>query len=400
MILLLILTMSSLLALAAASWPFGPYQATLLLARSRRPPSAPFNEESLPQCSSETFAICLCVYNERAVIREKVEDLLRLRDAAGGKLSIHIYVDCADDGTAEILYEYVDEIDLVISSARQGKTFGMNQLVERTNASIVMFTDANVLIAPDAVSVLQRCFASPDIGCVCSNLTYVNADQSATALVGARYWRLNEWTKGLETATGSVIGADGSLFAIRRTLHLPVPKGLFDDIYVSLNVLLQGYRVVRAPDLKAFETHSTEAKDEFRRKIRIACECMHVHFALWPELRGLDTWNLYKYLGHRLARWTGGYFFVLSAVSAIAAVWLGFGALLAVALPMMVVVISGILVVTRSAVGLKLWNVVLAFAGNSVGVWRAFRGQRSVTWNAPESARRAALVAPSEAKGR
>ena len=126
------------------------------------------------------------------------------------------------------------------------------------------------------------------IGCVCSDLTYINPNDSATARIGAGYWRINEWSKSLETDTGSVIGADGSLFAIRRSLHRPVPKGLFDDIYVSLSVLLQGRRVVRAPDLKAFETHTTNAEDEFRRKVRIACECMHVHFTLWPELRRLD----------------------------------------------------------------------------------------------------------------
>ena len=65
--------------------------------------------------------------------------------------------------------------------------------------------------------------------------------------------------------------------------------------------------MVRAPELKAFETHTTKAEDEFRRKVRIACECMHVHFTLWPELRRLDAWNVYKYIGHRLLRWIGGY---------------------------------------------------------------------------------------------
>ncbi len=36
------------------------------------------------------------------------------------------------------------------------------------------------------------------------------------------------------------------------------------------------------------------------------------------------------------------------------------------------------------SVGLKLWNVVLAFAGNTIGVWRALRGQHFVTWNVSE----------------
>ena len=198
----------------------------------------------------------MCAYNEAPIIADKVEDLLSLREAAGGDLDILIYVDGATDDTASILEPYRDRIRLVIESDRRGKTHGMNLLVAQTHASIVMFTDANVRIDPSAVSVLRRYFADPTIGCVCSNLTYVNASQSATAFVGSAFWSFNEWSKGLETATGSVIGADGSLFAIRRRLHRPVPKGLFDDIFVSLGILLAGYRVVRAPELRGLRnTH-------------------------------------------------------------------------------------------------------------------------------------------------
>lgn len=391
----LVLAGSALLVLLAALWPFGPYQASLMAARRlHRFPPTPDPAASAAAGREDTFAICLCAYNERAVIREKVEDLLRLRAAAGGELDIHVYVDAADDGTAEILNGYRDRLDLVVSPERHGKTWGMNLLVGRATASIVMFTDANVLIDPGAVMVLRRYFADPAIGCVCSDLTYLNPNDSATARVGAGYWRWNEWSKSLETDTGSVIGADGSLFAIRRALHRPVPKGLFDDIYVSLGVLLQGYRVVRAPELRAFETHTTEARDEFRRKIRIACECMAVHFTLWPELRRLDAWNLYKYLTHRFLRWIGGWLLLAAGLLVVAAVGSAAGAYWALGLPLAAGVLFGLSLAAGFGPSARLWNVVLAFAGNAVGVWRALRGKRAVTWSAPESARRVALTLP------
>jgi hypothetical protein len=50
----------------------------------------------------------------------------------------------------------------------------------------------------------------------------VRADESAD-FVSSAFWSFNEWSKGLETETGSVIGADGSLFAIWRCLHRPAP---------------------------------------------------------------------------------------------------------------------------------------------------------------------------------
>ena len=382
-----------LLAIGAVSvliafWPFGPYQLTLIVARRLcRFPPTPDPARIVPGQSDQSFAICMCAYNEAPTIADKVEDLLILREAAEGDLDILIYVDGATDDTASILEPYRDRVRLVIEGDRRGKTYGMNLLVAQTRASIVMFTDANVRIDPSAVSVLRRYFADQTIGCVCSNLIYVNASQSATAFVGSAFWSFNEWSKGLETATGSVIGADGSLFAIRRRLHRPVPKGLFDDIFVSLGILLAGYRVVRAPELAAYERHTTEATDEFRRKIRIATESMAVHFELWPELRRLDAWHIYKYIGHRLLRWVGGYFLILAMLLLTTAALVVLG-------PVMTLAIGGsllflFLVALRARLGpaMTLLNVLLALAGNVVGVWRAFHGERAVTWEPPLSAR-------------
>ena len=42
-----------------------------------------------------------------------------------------------------------------------------------------------------------------------------------------------------------------------------------------------------------------------------------------------------------------------------------------------------------------IWNIILAFAGNTIGVWRALRGKRAVTWDAPASARRVSLTLPT-----
>lgn len=377
-------------------WPFGPYQLSLIIARRlRRFPPAP--RPGAIEAEEQTFAICLCAYNEAAVIEDKIRDLLRLKEANDGHLDIAIYVDAATDGTADVVRSYADRLRTVISPDRHGKTHGMNLLVAGTTASIVMFTDANVRIDPSAISVLKRYFADPDIGCVCSNLSYVNPDEAAVAAVGSAFWSFNEWSKGLETATGSVMGADGSLFAIRRKYHAPVPHGLIDDLYVSLRVLLQGGRVVSAPELLAYEAHSTRSVDEFRRKIRISCECMAIHFQLWPELRRLSPWNLYKYIGHRLLRWIGGYFLASAAVCFVGAgvLMFGPGAIAAFAAG---VVLYGLAVRWRLRLASLSWDVVLAFAGNAIGVWKAFQGNRAVTWEPPASSRQGRPYSAAEVK--
>src|SRR6516165_9322631 len=113
-----------------ALWPFGPYQLTLIVARRLYCfPPTPDPAQMVPGLSDTSFAICVCAYNEAPIIADKVEDLLSLREAAGGDLDILIYVDGATDDTASILEPYRDRVRLVTESDRRGKTYGMNLLV-------------------------------------------------------------------------------------------------------------------------------------------------------------------------------------------------------------------------------------------------------------------------------
>ncbi|MGI9510474.1 MAG: glycosyltransferase [Geminicoccaceae bacterium] len=373
------------LCLFVAFFPFGPYQATLLIAK-RLGMARPSERGSETSADELRFAISLCAYNEEAVIRQKIENMLTLRKAAG-ELDILIYVDAASDRTAEIVASYEPEVTLIASKERHGKPWGMNRLVSLTDADIVLFTDANVMVDESAIAHLRRHFANPEIGCVTSHLAYTNPGDTATSEVGSCYWRLDEWTKGLETDTGSAMGADGSLFAIRRHLHRPTPDHLIDDLFVSMSILCKGYRLIRGADVHAYEAHTTVAHDEFKRKIRIACQCMGVHRTLWPEYKTLSAWNLYKYVGHRLIRWVGGYFLAASAFFFAVALWLSFGfwvmfGLLAAAAAVMLL---GSLAKIRLVEQIN--NVLLAFAGNTLGVWRAYRGEPVVTWDLAGSAR-------------
>ncbi len=381
----LLLVSIAFIFLFIAMFPFGPYQLTLLLAKR----AGKFKPRTMPRHNvdeHQTMAICVCAYNEEAVIRDKIENMLALREAAGA-LDILIYIDAASDRTADIAREYDDRVTLVVSEERRGKPWGMNLLVTMTEAEIVLFTDANVMVAPTAMSNLRHYFADPNIGCVTSHLSYTNASDSATSEVGSFYWRLDEWTKGLETETGSAMGADGSLFAIRRSLHRPTPGHLPDDLYVSMSILCDGYRLIRGADIRAFESHTTNAKDEFKRKVRICSQCISTHRLLWPRLKKLPAWDLYKYLGHRYIRWVGGYLLLASGMFFLAAVWavLGFAFSLGLLLSAASLMAVGTLMSLRPVQQIN--NVLVAFAGNTLGVWRSYWGQPMATWDVAGSSR-------------
>jgi cellulose synthase/poly-beta-1,6-N-acetylglucosamine synthase-like glycosyltransferase len=225
-----------------------------------------------------------------------------------------------------------------------------------------------------------------------NHLVYVNPGETATSRNGALYWRLEEFTKRLESETGSVVGADGSLFAIRRALHQPVPETIIDDMYVSLTILCAGYRVVSAGDVLSFERAATSARDEFHRKIRIACQAFNVHRLLWPRLRKLPPLTLYKYVSHRLIRWFSIYFVAVAAVASFGALvlltdWTRAGLLT-------LAVLGGIAVAHLLGVGRvrQACDILLAMLGVGVGIIRSFRGDRFTVWNPAGSVRSARTI--------
>ena len=381
------------LCLWAGLHPFTTYPVSLVLAKLWKtkplPPPQKVREGApeIPGADAPEIAILLCAYNEERVIEAKIANMMALKSAYP-KLEVLIYVDAASDRTAQLLEPYRDRIFLHVAPERMGKTYGMNLLMSRVRAPIVVFTDANVLVDENAPVRLLRYFSDPSIGCVCGHLKYTNSNASVTASSGSLYWRLDEWTKRLETATGSAMGADGSLFAIRRELHRPTPVDMFDDIYVSMMILCEGHRVVQADDVIALEESVPSQQEEFYRKIRIGCQAYNAHLLLWPQIRRLDAFTIYKYVSHKWLRWLTIYFLVAAGVL----VELG---LIASGQS----VLAGILAVAGSLCLLagyrawsrplsQIWDILTAFAGTGVGVFKSLRGHRFQTWTPAASLRK------------
>ena len=247
-------------------------------------------------------------------------------------------------------------------------------------APILVLADANVDIAPDALVNMQKYFQMPDVGCVCGHLVYSNAAESVTAATGSLYWRLEERIKKLESETGSVMGADGSLYAMRRDLYHPIPEGVADDMFLSLAVLCDGYRVVRAEDVRVCERAGVVAKDEFRRKIRIGCQAYSTHRALWSQLRRLDGLSVYKYLSHKFLRWFTVFTLAGAALTAFAAIVVMGGLGLAAGLFAIGLGLLWLAWRLRFRPVPMLIDMVQAFTATGIGVCRALGGANVRTW--------------------
>lgn len=376
------------LALILATHPFVTYPLSLGLLPRKRYSAKARGKGGIRALHRPAVAICLCAFNEEDVIVDKLNSLLRMAELYG-PATIHVYSDGSTDRTNALLEGFATRADIVISPHRLGKTHGMNILANRSQSELVMFTDANVVMPEDALIQLTQPFNDPACGCTTARLVYVNRHETATALIGALYWAIEEFIKGIESSCGFVMGVDGASFVVRRTCYHQPPDDLIDDLYVTLRVLLDGMRVVRVSSVAVYERGAVDAKEEYQRKVRIACQAMRVHCRLWPRLRRMPVHLLYAYLSHRLMKWMSPYCYLIACLAAfallgmqtsgaVAMLTLGIGAALLIA--GQVFRIPGVSLIS---------NAVVALAGVASGVLKGMLSQQAfVIWNPAASVRK------------
>ncbi|NWK95568.1 histidine kinase [Sphingobium lactosutens] len=371
----LILAAVLLCCLIAVVWPFLFYPLILRVLSTR--PEQPV-AGSLPSAS-----LLFCAYNEADAMPEKLANLAMLKRRYP-TLEFLAFDDGSSDGTGDLIAAQGDLVTLLRGPGRSGKAHGMKQLAARARGDVLIFTDANVLLDEEAVERLLARYADPQIGGVLGSLHYIGADESATASVGSLYWRLEEKLKDEESRTGNVLGADGSIFSIRRSLYPDFPDSVLDDLTVSMAVVFAGRRLVKAKDVIARERLVTARKDEYRRKVRIAARAWHTHNHLRPQLRQMAAIDRFKYASRKIVRWFGGVFILTGAVAA-GALALRISPMLYMAGALIVVFAVWIGVRSKSGPLAALVDVLIAYAATLQGVLKAMSGRTVTTWNPAKS---------------
>jgi cellulose synthase/poly-beta-1,6-N-acetylglucosamine synthase-like glycosyltransferase len=335
--------------------------------------------EALPSAS-----LLFCAYNEVAALPDKIANL-RMLKARHPDLEILAFNDGSSDGTGALLGGAADILTVVDGPGRSGKACGMKTLAARAQGEILIFTDANVQLEAEAVARLLSYYADPAVGGVLGSLRYEGEGASASANVGDLYWRLEEALKDRESRTGNVMGADGSIFSIRRELYPDFPDHVLDDLVVSMSVVFAGRRLIKARDVVAWEMMVAERGDEMKRKVRIAARSWHTHLYLRPMLRNMSGLDRFKYGSRKLVRWFGGLWLASGAVAAFALAWsIAPAAAVALALACVVVIAAGI--ASRKGPFAALIDILLAYFATLRGITLAMRGRDFTIW-APAKSR-------------
>jgi poly-beta-1,6-N-acetyl-D-glucosamine synthase len=248
-----------------------------------------------------SVSIIIAARNEEANLPAKLENL-RLLDYPQERLQIIVASDGSTDRTADILRNQASHIVPIILEESNGKAFALNKAVKLATGDILIFLDARQTIDANAVSELVACFADPDVGAVSGELVLETAPGLPSANALGIYWKIEKMVRRLESASGSVVGVTGAIYAIRREYYTEIPRGtLLDDVFVPMNVARIGKRVIFQPSAIARDQLFSEKGKEFSRKVRTLTGNYQL-LRLAPWLLSPANPLLFRFVSHKLLR--------------------------------------------------------------------------------------------------
>lgn len=250
---------------------------------------------------SVTFVIA--AYNEEKVIREKLVNTLAL-DYPREKLEIIVVADGSSDMTPAIVTEFAGRnVICLFDPERRGKSHALNRAVAASRGEIAVLSDANNEFSRDALRWLVRALSRPLAGGVSGAKRIIENRDRAASLGDSLYWRYESMIKLAESRLGGTVAADGEIFAMRRALYRPIPPEVInDDAFLTMAVVLRGYKVFYEPRAMATEEASISIAEDFRVKVRMVAGGYQFLAMHWLALAGTG-WFAFKFASHKILRW-------------------------------------------------------------------------------------------------
>lgn len=371
------------LLLLLGLYPYLLYPILATLVASLRERKIASDDAYVPRVTVITAA-----YNEAAHIEATVRNKLA-QDYPAELLDVIVVSDESSDGTDEIVQRIASEsgrVRLIRQSPRQGKTAALNLALGEARGEVVVFADANSIYRPDTIRKLVRNFADPQVGYVTGRMLYVDPDGSLVGDGCSAYMKYENALRLIETHIGSVVGVDGGVDAVRKSLYRPMRPDQLPDFVLPLSVVESGHRVVYEPEAILTEHSLSSSSSEYRMRVRVALRAFwalrDMKVLLNPFRSGVFAWQLWS---HKVLR----YMSFLPLAAAIVLNWLlldqglvyWFGAAGQLLFAAIVVgAASAPRAIGQSFIGRYCYYFSLLNWASAVAFVRFARGQKQVLW--------------------
>ena len=263
-------------------------------------PLADITDDRLPEVT-----LMVCAYNEEDIIAEKMDNTRRL-DYPSDRLHLVWVTDGSNDNTNVLLSAY-PEVKVIYFPERRGKAAALKHGIKAIDTEIVMMTDANTMLNPEAVREVARLMQDPKVGCVSGGKEVMaRGDPDEAAPGEGLYWKYESTLKRLDSELYSAMGAAGELCVIRRQLMTDIPDDtLLDDFIISMEIVKKGYKIAYTSNAYAMEYGSANLHEESKRKRHIAAgglqSCWRLRSLMNPLRHPVVA---FQFVSHRVLRWT------------------------------------------------------------------------------------------------
>ncbi len=255
-----------------------------------------------------SVSILFAARNEEKVIEERIKNLAS-QNYDFNKVEVYVGSDASEDATNEILLRLQNDfswLKIFISDRRIGKAGILNELIEKVNNDILLFTDANTIFEKDALKNLVQDFYDEKVGGVCGRLVLIDDEKvRSRGVEELNYWQYETFIKRGEGRNGILLAANGGIFAIRKNLYkqIPTEKAVTDDLFISLSVIEQGYRFTYCEEAVAYENTGKDIKSEYKRKVRFSATNFQTLADFKNLLTGKNRLLAYAFFSHKVTRW-------------------------------------------------------------------------------------------------
>lgn len=216
-------------------------------------------------------AILIAVRNGEKLIEAKLNNCLNL-DYPNHLMHIYVACDGCTDNTAQRARSMgLTNLTLIEHEHHIGKAAALNDLVSYANEPVLIFSDTDALLQPNAIQQLTDSLAPQYVGGVCG-LRQLKHTHSGMQHSQQKYVSLDSWIKQQESKLGFLTSNDGKLYAIKREYFSGIKEAVTDDLYNCLSVQSKNTQFIFNENAIAYIT--TPAKNEaheISRRRRITC---------------------------------------------------------------------------------------------------------------------------------
>jgi len=271
-----------------------------------------FGREPLRASITPSITVLLAVRDGAQWIRGKLESIESL-DYPADQIQVIVVSDGSIDDTAQIVNSWPTSNVMLAEIPRQGKWAAINRGLELAEGDVIFFTDVRQLLDPGCLLAMTSRLGDSGVGCVSGELLIRASDTKESGAVGL-YWTYEKLIRKSQSRLGSATGATGAIYVMRRELTSSLPPYCIDDdVYLPMQSILQGKRVVFEEGALAFDD-PTSLGQEFRRKVRTLAGVYQI-LGFLPRLwlPGNGIW--FHFWSHKMARLITPFALLAAAIS-------------------------------------------------------------------------------------